>query len=108
MNNACFTSNFIHALKPISGTTHTAATVSNSVVTGPSLLTLAATTEFVVMQVNTDTVRHTFDGTAPTTSLGFLRAVNEVRVMSKSEWNNSKFIRVTNDATLQLAQMRAS
>lgn len=108
MNNACFTSNFIHALKPVAGTVHTAATVSSTAVTGPSLLALAALTEFVVIQVNTDTVRHTLDGTAPTTSLGFLRAVNEVRVMSASEWNNSKFIRVTNDATLQIAQMRAS
>lgn len=103
-----FSANDLSSLKPIVGTVHTAATISSTALNATALLTLNDATEFVEIQVNTDQVRHTYTGTTPTAATGFLILVNETRTLSRSQWLNSKFIRVTLDATLQIAQLRSA
>lgn len=72
----------------------TAATYGNSV--GGALIT-----------VETDQVRFRTDGTAPDSTTGHLLNVGDVLVLSSpSDVQRVKFIKVTNNATLQVSYYR--
>ena len=82
-------------------------TVSSSAVTLLSLLSggaLHAETRFVEITVETDDVRLTVQGTAPTSLLGRLMLVDSSRLLSRAEADLAKVIRVTTDAALQVTQ----
>lgn len=82
-------------------------TVSSSAVTLLSLLSggaLHAETRFVEIAVETDDVRLTVQGTAPTSSLGRLLLVDSSRLLSRAEADLAQVIRVTSNAALQVTQ----
>ena len=82
-------------------------TVSSSAVTLLSLLSggaLHAETRFVEITVETDDVRLTVQGTAPTSSLGRLVLVDSSRLLSRAEADLAQVIRVTTNAALQVTQ----
>jgi hypothetical protein len=55
-------------------------------------------TKYVDWQCQTDQIRVTFDGSAPTTTNGFLLNVNQSGSWSYDRAKAAKFIRVTNTA----------
>ena len=50
----------------------------------------------------------TINGTTPTSAVGLLIFVGQLVTLSRSEWVNAKFIRVTADASIQGIQERAA
>lgn len=82
-------------------------TVSSSAVTLLSLLSggaLHAETRFVEITVETDDIRLTVQGTAPTSVLGRPVLADSSRLLSRAEADLAKLIRITADATIQVTQ----
>lgn len=109
MNTSSYVTNNPNSLKPTKGAAHMGpTTISSTAVASSSIGTLHADTEFVTFQVATDNVRMTVNGDTPTSAVGLLIFVGQLVTLSRSEWINAKFIRVTADATLQGIQERAA
>ena len=109
MNTSRFVTNQPNSLKPTQGAAHlTATTISSTAVASSAIGTLHVDTEFVTFQVATDNVRMTINGTTPTSAVGLLIYVGQLVTLSRSEWVNAKFIRVTTDASIQGIQERAA
>lgn len=56
--------------------------------------------KYVQWQCQTDQIRVTFDGSAPTSTNGFLLSVNQSGTWDLDTAKKAKFIRVTTDAVL--------
>lgn len=70
-----------------------------------TLITLHATTHFVLVRIETAAVRLTFDGAAATTTRGFRHEAGEQLLLSKAEAENARIIRADGaDATIQAQQ----
>jgi hypothetical protein len=69
---------------------------------------LMATTEVLLIQVQTNDVYLTLHGDTPAAGTGILIAFNSILEMSTSQWLASKWVRASADATLVAFQMRAS
>lgn len=85
---------------PSAGVNDEALAVSNTV--GGVQLTASgwtgANTKYVQWQCQTDSVRVTFDGSAPTTTNGFVLSANQSGTWDLETAKAAKFIRVTTDA----------
>jgi len=81
-----------------------AGTVSNAAVLLSSKAALEPGTELVIVQVTTNALRYTVDGTAPTAALGFLVPANGFFQLNRTQFAACKIIRVTNDADLTVSQ----
>lgn len=73
---------------------NTAGGVSLTAITDANVIT-------VEIQVLTNDVYCTFDGTTPSSSNGFLLYVGQVFTWSKDRANTAKFIRVTSNGAIQ-------
>lgn len=87
---------------------HGPLTVGSSVVTLLSLTgALHAGTNFLVLTTETNSVRMTFNGTAPSATVGMLVPADTAIILSRAESDTCKLIRVTSDATLQVMEYKA-
>jgi hypothetical protein len=88
-----------------SGTTHTQKTVSSTAV-AMMASALNANTSHVLFQVTGANVRATFDGTDPTTSLGFIYVDGTTGYLTKSMATACKMIRDdSTDAVIEIQQL---
>jgi hypothetical protein len=58
------------------------------------------TVDLVEIQVKTDAVSYTTDGTTPTSTAGIALAAGTIQTWSHAKWRQAKFIKVTNAATV--------
>lgn len=89
-------------LVPVAGRNHQLKTVSTSVI---QLDPLHANTSHVLVTVDTNNVRVTFDGQNPSTSDGHLLTAPYAAMWSRRRAQAAKFIRVSADATLVAQEM---
>lgn len=117
MQNAVFVTNQPHALKSVPGARALNKTISSTTITastdtelGPSGTgNLADNTEFLQCQVVTDAVYLNLHAdSTPTATDSLLMSAGSSFIMSRSEWLNSTWKRVTTDAALTAMQLRAS
>lgn len=94
---------------PIAGT-HTVLTVGAAaqlLTATTGWVALNAAANYVVIDCETDAIRYTLDGTAPTGSIGYkLYAGFKGLVLNRAEVAVCKVIRVTTDAALQISQFK--
>lgn len=71
-----------------------------------TLFTLSAQTQFVKIQVETADIRMTINGTAPTSTLGFLLPFTGTAIilLSREEALAAKVIQMAANATVQIGQ----
>jgi hypothetical protein len=87
--------------------TDQSASVTSTATLLTALATIHANTKFVRVTVDTDDVRYTVSGTTPTASLGRRVPVDGGVLLSQYEISTAKFVRVTTNATIQVAQYKA-
>lgn len=101
MNNSFLQSNAFQQLKPVAGVAHKSITVSS---TALGIGALHSQTKYVLLTVNTEGVRCTFDGSAPTSTDGHLLAAGAERLLSLESAVALKMIRATNDANVAVSE----
>lgn len=82
-----------------------AAATLLSLVTGNAF---NARTTVVMLSVETDALRITLDGTAPTATKGHLLNPGKIVMLTRAEADAAKMIRVTTDSKIQVSEYRAA
>ena len=67
-----------------------------------------ARTTMVMLSVETDSLRLTLDGTAPTATKGHLINPGKIMMLTRAEADAAKMIRVTTDSKIQVSEYRAA
>lgn len=95
-----------HLLLPNTAAAQQTATVTSSAALLTSLLgtALHAATDVVQISVETDAIRICPTGTVPTSTLGILVYPGQSIELTRAEADAARVIRVTTNATLQVAQ----
>jgi len=95
-------SNAYHELLPVVGTIHRNLTVAD---TAQGLAAFDEKTRYVLVTVNTEGVRATFDGEAPTATDGHLLAAGAERLLSVEMAAAMKMIRLANNANVAVTEL---
>lgn len=95
-------------LIPNTAAAHQTATVTAAAATLISLLgtPLHAATDAVLIACETDSIRICPTGTTPTSTLGIVITAGQLYELTRAEADVAQVIRVTTNATLQVAQYR--
>ena len=111
MNTAVFDTTSSAFRKVVPGASALTKVISSTTIVGStdSSLALAATTETLLCQIKGDAVHLNLHAHAtPSASNALQLPVNTIFNLSRSEWLNATWLRVTTDATIVAQQQRAS
>ncbi len=97
------TDNLFHELVPVDGTQHRNLTVSN---TAQALAAFNDKTRYVLVTVNTESIRFTLDGNAPTATDGHVLTAGAERLFARDAALKLKLIRGgSSDANVAVSEL---